>query len=84
MRIYLQTRPEDGSTPRYYHLLLQEDLLEGWTLVKETGQQGSSGRITKQHYNSWEEAEKAMLKARDKQLNRGYQVVFVQGQTRPA
>lgn len=81
MRIYLQTRPEDGSAPRFYHLLLQEDLLEGWTLIKETGKQGSSGRTSKQHFATWEEAEQALLKTRDSQLNRGYQVVFVQGQT---
>ena len=41
MRIYLQTPPNAEGNPRYYHLFLQEDLIEGWTLVKENGQQGS-------------------------------------------
>lgn len=83
MRIYLQTLPDENNTPRYYHLVLQEDLLEGWTLIKETGTQGSRGRVTRQHFDSWEEAQKAMLKIRDSQIQRGYQVVFVQGQSRP-
>ena len=83
MRIYMQTLPQTGTSPRYYHLVLQEDLLEGWTLIKETGYQGSKGKLTKQHYPSQEEALGAMLQARDAQLKRGYQVVFVQGQNRP-
>jgi predicted DNA-binding WGR domain protein len=83
MRIYMQTRPEDGANPRYCHLLLQEDLLEGWTLVKETGKQGASGKITKQHFNHRDEAEQAMLNMRDAQTRRGYHVVFVQGQILP-
>ena len=83
MRIYLQTRPDANATPRFYHLALQEDLLEGWTLIKETGYQGSKGKITTQHFETQEEALQAMLQARDAQLKRGYQVVFVQGQSRP-
>ncbi|WP_455203944.1 WGR domain-containing protein [Kaarinaea lacus] len=83
MRIYLQTRPDDGGNQRYYHLMLQEDLLEGWTLIKETGRQGASGKISKQQFDNREDAEMAMLKLRDSQLKRGYHVVFVQGQTRP-
>jgi predicted DNA-binding WGR domain protein len=83
MRIYLQTRPDANTAPRFYLLALQEDLLEGWTLVKETGYQGSKGKVTTQHFDNQEDAMQAMLQARDAQLKRGYQVVFVQGQTRP-
>ena len=83
MRIYMQTLPEPGTAPRFYHLVLQEDLLEGWTLVKETGYQGSKGKITTQHFPNQDEALNAMLNTRDAQLKRGYQVVFVQGQNRP-
>ena len=43
MRIYMQTPVGEDAAPRYYHLHLQEDLLEGWTLVRESGRQGSSG-----------------------------------------
>jgi predicted DNA-binding WGR domain protein len=83
MRIYMQTRPSPDHPPRFYHLFLQEDLLEGWTLVRENGQQGSPGKVTRQHYTSWEEAQEAMLALRDKQIERGYQVVFLQGHTPP-
>lgn len=83
MRIYLQTRPDSGTAPRFYHLVLQEDLLDGWTVVKETGYQGSKGKVTRQFFKNHDEALQAMLQARDAQLKRGYQVVFVQGQSRP-
>ncbi|MCG6970130.1 MAG: WGR domain-containing protein [Gammaproteobacteria bacterium] len=83
MRIYLQTRPNANTIPRFYHLALQEDLLEGWTLVKETGYQGSKGKVSTQHFGNQDDALQAMLQIRDAQIKRGYQVVFVQGQTRP-
>ena len=83
MRIYLQTPPSAETPSRYYHLFLQQDLLEGWTLVKETGRQGSSGRVTKIHFENREQAQVAMMKARDSQLKRGYRVVFVKGEQAP-
>jgi predicted DNA-binding WGR domain protein len=84
MRIYLQTPPGTDGYPRYYHLFLQEDLLEGWTLVKESGRQGSSGRITKLHFADHDQAMAALLAARDAQLKRGYRVVFIRGEQAPA
>lgn len=83
MRIYLQTPPGIEGPPRYYHLFLQEDLLHGWTLVKESGRQGSSGRVTKLHFDGRDQAQVAMIKARDDQLKRGYHVVFVKGEQAP-
>jgi predicted DNA-binding WGR domain protein len=83
MRIYMQTAIGEDTTPRYYHLHLQEDLLEGWTLIREWGRQGSGGRVVKEHYSDREGAEQAMLKVRDEQLKRGYRVVFIQGRDQP-
>lgn len=83
MRIYMQMPATDDRAPRYYHIHLQEDLLEGWTLVREWGFQGAGGRLHKEHFTVREDAEQAMIKVRDDQLKRGYQVVFVQGQTQP-
>lgn len=80
MRIYMQIPTEGDKAPRYYHLHLQEDLLEGWTLVREWGYQGTSGRLKREHFADREAAEAALLKARDEQLKRGYQVVFMQAQ----
>ena len=84
MRIFMQIIPTQDRGPRFYHLFLQEDLINGWTLVKETGLQGSSGKVSKQHFDNWDDALESILTMRDKQLNRGYQVVFVQGQEPPA
>ena len=81
MRIYMQIPPGDAGPPKFYHLHLQEDLLEGWTLVREWGFQGSGGRMVRDHYQDRESAEQAMLSLRDAQLRKGYQVVFMQAQT---
>ena len=80
MRIYLQTAQMGGKPPRFYHLHLQEDLLEGWTLVKETGYQGAAGKVTKEYYSNRDDALDALIAARDKQVNRGYRIVFAQGE----
>jgi predicted DNA-binding WGR domain protein len=80
MRIYMQIPPEGDTAPRFYHLHLQEDLLEGWTLVREWGFQGAAGRMVRDHFPDREGAEAAMLKHRDAQLKKGYQVVFIQAQ----
>ena len=48
MRIYMQIPPEGDKAPRFYHLHLQEDLLEGWSLIREWGYQGARGRVDKE------------------------------------
>jgi predicted DNA-binding WGR domain protein len=74
--------PPQGDRPlRFYHLHLQEDLLEGWTLIREWGYQGARGRVQREHYADREEAEAALLRVRDEQLKRGYLVVFLEAQT---
>ena len=80
MRIYMQIPPQDNKAPRFYHLHLQEDLLEGWTLIREWGYQGAAGRVKKEHFDAQDDAEAALLQARDEQLKRGYQVVFMQAE----
>jgi len=65
--------------PRYYQLLLQQDLLDGWTLVREWGKQGSSGRVKRDHFPCRNDALIALERVRDAQLSRGFQVVFTQG-----
>ncbi len=79
MRVYLQIVPEEDKPPRFYQLVLQEDLINGWTLVREWGQQGSAGRVKKDHFPSRDDALHALLQVRDAQLKRGYQVVYMQG-----
>ena len=83
MRIYMQIPALDDKPSRYYQLLLLEDLLDGWTLVREWGQQGRSGRVKRDHFEDREAAESALLRVRDMQLKRGFKVVFMQGQDQP-
>lgn len=78
MRIYMQIPPADDRPPRFYHLHLQEDLIDGWTLLREWGSQGARGRLVREHFPDYESAEQALLKVRDDQLRRGYRVVFMQ------
>lgn len=80
MRVYMQTPAVDQQAPRYYQLLVQEDLLEGWTLIREWGRQGAPGRVKRDHFATLEETLQACTKVRDTQLNKGYQVVFSRGQ----
>lgn len=79
MRIYMQKAAEENKAPRFYHLIIQQDLLGGWTLIKESGTQGSKGRIKLEHFASRDEAEQAMTTSRDAQVHLGYHVVFVDG-----
>lgn len=79
MRIYLQMPAADTRLVRYYQIILEPDLLGGWTLVREWGQQGAAGRVKRDYFPTWDAAEAALADARDSQLAKGYRVVFVQG-----
>lgn len=83
MHIYMQAPPEQDRPPRFYHVFLQQDLLGGWSLVREWGYQGAAGRIRREHHATREGAEAAMGRIRDGQLRRGYRIVFVQGEQQP-
>jgi len=79
MHIYLQTNAAPDSAPRYYHLILQEELLGGWSLLQEWGTQGSRGRSKRENFTNRSLAEQAMTKCRDIQLQHGFRIVFIQG-----
>lgn len=81
MRVYMQTIDvQPDKKPRFYQLVLQEDLLHGWTLVREWGNQGSPGRVKKDHFATRDDAQNALLKVRDTQINRGFKVVYMRGE----
>ena len=80
MRIYMQMPSDDGQAPRYYQLLTQEDLLNGWWLIREWGNQGAKGRVRRDHYEDHDSLMSALVKARDAQINKGFRVVFAEGQ----
>ncbi len=80
MRVYMQTVNDHAEKkPRFYQLVLQEDLINGWTLVREWGNQGSAGRVKKDHFPSRDDAVTALLKVRDTQVKRGFKVVYMRG-----
>lgn len=79
MRIYLQTRPVDHTPPKFCHLILQEDLLDGWTIIRETGTQGRAGRIKKDYFTDLDAAEAALTASRDQHIQKGFQIVFMDG-----
>jgi predicted DNA-binding WGR domain protein len=83
MRIFMQTRPVTKEAPRYYHLILQQDLLGGWTLIREWGQQGGRASGRRDFFSERDKAETALISARDQQLGKGFQVMFFQGMDAP-
>lgn len=83
MRIYMQTPYTGERPPRFYHLFLQEDLLGGWTLVKEWGFQGASGTVHREHFNDREDALRALIQSRETQVKKGYRVMFTKGEEIP-
>jgi predicted DNA-binding WGR domain protein len=83
MRLFLQQRPTAGESPRYVQLTLQPDLFGGWELLRETGQIGGRAQLKREQYLLQDEAHAAFEKARDAQIKRGFQVMFIRGADAP-
>lgn len=83
MRLLLQQRPGGPEAPRFVQLMLQPDLLGGWTLVRETGQIGGRSTVRREQFLDQASAVSALEQARDQQLKRGFQVMFAQGANTP-
>ena len=83
MRIFMQTVPQGTEAPKYCHLILQQDLLGGWSLTREWGNPGGRASAKREVFLERDAAERALLTARDLQLKRGFQVMFCQGSDAP-
>ena len=83
MRIFLQQPPAAGEPIRYLQLTLQPDLFGGWELLRASGQVGGKSQLRREQYLLQAEAVAAFEKARDGQLKRGFQVMFVSGAEAP-
>ena len=81
MRLLLQQRPEGREAPRFVQLMLQADLLGGWTLVRETGQIGGRSTVRREQFLDQQTAIAALESARDQQIKRGFQLMFAEGAT---
>lgn len=79
MRLLLQQRPEGAEPPRFVQLMLQGDLLGGWTLVRESGQIGGRSTLRRDQFLDHASALKALESARDQHLKRGFQLMFAEG-----
>ena len=80
MRIYLQTMPEAGAeSPRYVQITLEQDLLGGWTLYRESGTEGGRATLKREVYLDRDAALNAFEQARDAQIKRGFKVMITQG-----
>ena len=80
MRLLLQQRPDGREPPRFVQLMLEPDLLGGWALVRETGQIGGRSTLRREQYLDQASAMAAFEHARDLQLKKGFQLMFVQGE----
>lgn len=79
MRIFMQTAPEPGQTPRFYQLILHQDLLGGWSLIRQWGATGARATARRDHYNQLNQAQEALEKYRALQISKGFRVMYVQG-----
>lgn len=82
MRVFMQTLPHGGTPPAFYQLILQEDLLGGWTLIRQWGAMGKRGVHRREHFDDHHSAQEALIERRDNQLSKGFQIMFVHNQTR--
>ncbi len=83
MRLLLQQRPDGREAPRFVQLMLEPDLLGGWALVREIGQIGGRSQLKREQYLDQASAQMALEHARDTQLKKGFQLMFVQGAEAP-
>ena len=79
MRLFMQSRADGSEAPRYYQIVLQQDLLGGWTLFREWGQQGGRASSKREVFLERDAALHAFEYARDAQIKRGFRVMFSQG-----
>ena len=79
MRLYLQTVPGSTEAPRYVQITLEQDLLGGWTLYRESGTEGGRATLKREVYLDRDAALSAFEQARDAQIKRGFKVMITQG-----
>jgi predicted DNA-binding WGR domain protein len=83
MRIYMQSPDAGAQAPRFVQLILQQDLLGGWLLMRESGQQGGRSTLRREFFEQREAALSALEQHRDQQIKRGFRVTFSQGDSGP-
>jgi hypothetical protein len=79
MHLYMQPPPGSGAAPRYCRIAIEQDLLGGWTLYRESGTEGGRATLKREVYLERDAALAAFEHARDAQLKRGFKVMITQG-----
>ena len=80
MRLLLQHPPVGAEAPRFVQISLEQDLLGGWLLVRETGQIGQRSTVKREQFLQQDAALAAFEQARDANIKRGFRVVFARGE----
>lgn len=83
MRVLMQQPPQAREQPRFVSISLQQDLLGGWVLLRESGLTGGKSQLKREQYLETETALEAFEKAREAHARKGFQVVFIQGAAEP-
>lgn len=83
MRVLMQQPPQGVEAPRYVSILLQQDMLGGWLLLRETGLIGGRSQLKREQFLATEAALDAFEKTRAVHAKKGYQVVYIQGMAEP-
>ncbi len=83
MRLFLQQRPAASEAPKFVQLVLEQDLLGGWSVIRESGTVGQRSTLKREQFLEQPAAMAAFERARDTHLKKGYQVMFTQGPGAP-
>ena len=83
MRVLMQQPPHGQEQPRFVSISLQQDLLGGWTLLRESGLIGGKSQLKREQFLDTDPAIEAFEKTRAAHVKKGFQVVFVQGVAEP-
>lgn len=75
----MQTRPTADEPGQFYQLILQEDLLGGWTVIRQWGRTGQRGRFRQEYFDDLPSAQLALNQYRERQADRGYKTTFIEG-----
>ncbi len=72
MLITLQQTSASLPAPRFLRLVLQQDLLGGWELIRESGQLGGRSQVRREQFASHAQAIEVIEAVRVSHLRRGY------------
>ena len=76
----MQTRPHQETSGQFYQLILQEDLLGGWTVIRQWGRLGQRGRFRQEYFDDLPAAQEALEAYRKRQADLGFTATFVEGE----